>query len=157
MDKNIYEAPQSELSGDDNAQYEYVGFWMRVVACLVDTLLVLLIIAPILYAVYGEDYFDSQALIQGGVDFLLSYIFPAVAVMLFWIYRSATPGKLAIHAKIIDAKTGGKPTTSQFFIRYIGYFVSTFPLMLGLIWVGFDGRKQGWHDKIAGTLVVKSN
>jgi uncharacterized RDD family membrane protein YckC len=39
--------------------------------------------------------------------------------------------------------------------RYLGYFVSAIPLFLGLIWVGIDGRKQGWHDKLAGTVVIR--
>jgi uncharacterized RDD family membrane protein YckC len=62
---------------------------------------------------------------------------------------------MAIGARIVDAKTGGKPATSQLVIRYLGYYVSTIPLFLGLIWVGFDPRKQGWHDKLAGTVVVR--
>ena len=77
--------------------------------------------------------------------------------MLFWIYKSATPGKMITKLVIVDAKTGGKPTTGQFLLRYLGYYVSTVPLGLGLIWVAFDQRKQGWHDKIAGTLVVRQS
>jgi len=80
---------------------------------------------------------------------------PAIAVVLFWIYRQATPGKIAISARIVDARTGGKPSTKQLVVRYLGYYVSTVPLMLGILWVAFDPRKQGWHDKLAGTVVVR--
>ena len=62
---------------------------------------------------------------------------------------------MAVSARIVDAKTGGKPTTRQLIVRYLGYFVSTIPLGLGLLWVAFDPRKQGWHDKLAGTVVVR--
>jgi uncharacterized RDD family membrane protein YckC len=62
---------------------------------------------------------------------------------------------MVVSAKIVDAKTGGKPTTQQLVVRYLGYFVSTIPLGLGLLWVAFDPRKQGWHDKMAGTVVVR--
>jgi uncharacterized RDD family membrane protein YckC len=82
---------------------------------------------------------------------------PAIAVILFWVYKSATPGKMALKLKIVDAKTGDKPSTGQLIGRYFGYYVSILPFMLGIIWVGFDGRKQGWHDKLAGTVVVKIN
>jgi uncharacterized RDD family membrane protein YckC len=41
------------------------------------------------------------------------------------------------------------------FLRYVGYWVVWITLFIGFIWVAFDGRKQGWHDKIAGTLVVR--
>jgi uncharacterized RDD family membrane protein YckC len=86
---------------------------------------------------------------------MLNYIFPAVATILFWNYCSATPGKMALNMKIVDAKTGKKPTVGQFIGRYLGYFPSFLVVMLGVIWVGIDSRKQGWHDKMAGTVVIK--
>ena len=73
----------------------------------------------------------------------------------FWHYRSATPGKMVIHARIVDARTGEPPSVGQLIGRYLGYFVSTLPFFLGLIWVGIDARKQGWHDKLARTVVIR--
>ena len=96
-------------------------------------------------------------MIKGFWDVVVSYVFPTAAVITFWVYKSATPGKMATHLTIVDAKTGGKPTTAQFVIRYLGYYVSIIPLFLGLIWVGIDKRKQGFHDKMAGTVVLRSN
>ncbi len=52
--------------------------------------------------------------------------------------------------------TGGKSSTAQFIIRYLGYYVSIIPLFLGIIWVGIDKRKQGFHDKLAGTVVLRN-
>ena len=46
-------------------------------------------------------------------------------------------------------------TVGKGVLRYLGYFVSTFVFMLGFIWVALDSRKRGWHDYIAGTVVVK--
>jgi uncharacterized RDD family membrane protein YckC len=86
---------------------------------------------------------------------LLNSLAPAVAAVAFWVYRSATPGKMLLKLKIVDADSGGKPTTGHLIGRYLGYYVSTLPLLLGLIWVAFDKRKQGWHDKLASTAVVK--
>jgi uncharacterized RDD family membrane protein YckC len=40
-------------------------------------------------------------------------------------------------------------------LRYVGLIISFVALFLGVVWVAFDSRKQGWHDKIAGTLVVR--
>ncbi len=132
----------------------YAGFWIRVAASLIDTALILALILPPLIGIYGTAYFDMQHMIAGTWDFLLSWVFPAVAVIVFWVYRSATPGKLILHLKIVDAQNGEKPSTRQFIGRYLGYYVSAIPLMLGLIWVSFDKRKQGWHDKLAGTVVI---
>jgi len=134
---------------------EYVGFWPRVGAALIDTILLCVILYPLLTWIYGGEYWLDARLVKGPVDFLLSWVLPAIAVVLFWTYRQATPGKMAISAKVVDARTGGTPSTRQLVIRYLGYYVSTLPLCLGLIWVAFDPRKQGWHDKLAGTVVVR--
>ena len=64
---------------------------------------------------------------------------------------------MLLAAKIIDVRTGGCPSTTQFIVRYVMYFVSLLPLGLGFIWVAFDKRKQGWHDKLANTIVIRSN
>jgi uncharacterized RDD family membrane protein YckC len=138
------------------SQPEYVGFWARVGASIIDTVLVVVICFPLVTWIYGRDYWSSTALVQGPVDFLINWVLPAVAVLLFWIYRQATPGKMAISARIVDAQTGGRPSNAQLVGRYFAYYLSMLPLFLGFIWVAFDPRKQGWHDKLAGTVVVRT-
>ena len=64
---------------------------------------------------------------------------------------------MALKLKIVDAKTGKKLSTGQAIGRYFAYLVSMIPLGLGFIWIGIDSRKQGWHDKLAGTVVIKTN
>ena len=117
----------------ENDDFEYVGFWLRVGASVLDTLLLMVVMYPLLVAVYGWAYFGSEKLIQGPADVLISFVLPAIAIVWFWLERGSTPGKDAISAKIVDAKTGGAPTLSQLVIRYLGYYVSTIPLGLGLI------------------------
>ena len=137
---------------------EYAGFWVRVGATIIDTLLIMAVLVPLLVAIYGWAYFEAAntGLFAGPADFLLSGVAPAVAVIVFWIYRQATPGKMALSIRIVDAATGSPPSTGQCVGRYFAYFVSIFPLGLGLLWVAFDKRKQGWHDKLAGTVVIRS-
>jgi len=135
---------------------QYVGFWARVGATLIDTVIMILITIPPIYLIYGSDYFyHSSTQLAGPADFIISYVLPAVLVILFWRYRSATPGKMFIHARIVNAKTLQPPSTGQLIGRYFAYYVSIIPLMLGFIWVAFDPRKQGFHDKLAGTLVIR--
>lgn len=141
--------------GPNTEELEYVGFWRRVGAAIIDTLLIMIFTIPILVAVYGTQYFSSTRLIQGPAEILVSWVLPALAVIAFWLARGATPGKMAMSARIVDAQTGGPLTPIQSVIRYLGYFVSIIPLFLGIIWVAFDRRKQGWHDKLAGTVVVR--
>jgi len=137
------------------AKLEYVGFWPRVGASLIDTILLGIIVWPLLTAFYGESYWSSEEFIKGPMDLLLGWVFPAVAVITLWAVKQATPGKMAISARIVDANTGSAPSTGQCIGRYFAYFISSIPLGLGFIWVAFDGRKQGWHDKLAGTVVVR--
>ncbi|WP_416397681.1 RDD family protein [Allohahella sp. A8] len=134
---------------------QYAGFWIRAGAALIDSVLVLIIIAPLLTFIYGRGYWRGEAFIYGPADVLISYVAPAILVILFWIYKSATPGKLWLNIEIVDAETGGRPSKWQLIKRYLAYYVSLLPFCLGFFAVGSDRRKQGWHDKLAGTLVVR--
>lgn len=134
----------------------YTGFWFRVLASLIDNILILLITIPLLISVYGEDYFKSDFVVQGYEQIIISWILPAVIIVAFWIYKSTTPGKMAVSTKIIDAKTGGKPSAIKCIFRYFALILSVVPLGLGIFWIAFDKRKQGLHDKLVGTLVVRS-
>jgi uncharacterized RDD family membrane protein YckC len=139
----------------DEGQFEYVGFWARAWASLVDSVLLAVILYPALTLIYGQAYWTDSRLIQGPADLLLQWVLPAVAIVIFWMARQATPGKMLIRARIVDAETGGPLTRAQAIKRYLGYYVSLFGLGIGFFCVGWDSRKQGWHDKIAGTVVIR--
>ncbi|HEV8094169.1 MAG TPA: RDD family protein, partial [Burkholderiales bacterium] len=87
---------------------EYAGFWIRVGAAIIDTLLIMAVLVPLLVAIYGWAYFDTAntGFFAGPADFLLSWVAPAVAVIVFWRYKQATPGKMALSIRIVDAATG---------------------------------------------------
>ena len=156
----------------DASELEYVGFWARVWASIIDTVLMLVILIPLGVKLFGSS--SSMNGMMGGVmsgavgtmmdsftltgwnNTLFSYVLPGVIVVLFWSFKDATPGKMVIGARIVDASTGASPNLWQHVLRYLGYFVSIFPFCLGLIWVGIDPRKQGWHDKLANTVVVRT-
>ncbi len=152
-------APVADATPPDADDVEYAGFWIRVAAALIDSVLLAIITVPFLIWIYGFDRYlvESDKFIHGTADFLISYVFPAVAIIIFWIARQATPGKMLLSLKIVDAKTFGPLRPGQAIGRYLGYYVSMFGLFLGLFWVGWDARKQGWHDKLAGTVVIQGN
>lgn len=148
---------------------EYAGFWVRVAASIIDSILVSLTISPLVSAIYRSSAYDNISLNSDPVQVLsalsaemwspasrASFILTAIAVIVFWIYKSATPGKMIFGAKIVDARTGGPMTTGQCIGRYLGYYVSLFALGLGFLWVAFDPRKQGFHDKLASTVVIRT-
>ncbi len=140
-------------------QMQYAGFWVRMGATIIDSLLELLIIVPLLISIYGWDYYTAEKanFIAGPADFLISWVFPIVAVVWFWVKLQATPGKMAVSLKVVDARTGNALSVGQAISRYCAYFVSTIPLGLGFIWIAFDSKKQGWHDKLAGTVVIRTH
>ena len=86
-----------------------------------------------------------------GVIFLLQ----AVYFVGLWAWRGATLGQLALGVEVRSENDGRRIGVGRALLRYIGFLISSSVLLLGFIWVAFDRRKQGWHDKIAGTLVVR--
>ena len=134
---------------------EYAGFWIRVWASVIDSVLLLVIVVPPLTAIYGTEYWTNPSTDFQWADFLFNYILPAAAIITFWIYKSATPGKMMCHLLIVDSRTGEKPSSGQMIGRYLAYYLSMLPFFLGFIWVAIDERKQGWHDKLARTVVVR--
>ena len=78
-----------------------------------------------------------------------------IIIIIFWRLRSASPGKILLGMKIVDAKTGNQPNGFQWFIRFLSYTVSALPFCLGFFWMAWDKRRQCFHDKIARTVVIK--
>ena len=76
--------------------------------------------------------------------------------LFFWQMYQATPGKLLLNIKIICIETGAKPNFKQLVVRYLAYFVSFITLGLGFLWVIWDKKNQGLHDKLAKTAVVNN-
>lgn len=153
MTENPYQSPTAEIELPEQG-YEYGGFWARFAAHLVDGVIFSIIIFPLLFSIYGPNYLFSDSLFAGFWDFVIQIVFPAVSIILFWRLRSATPGKMILNLEIVDVNTLKKPSTVQLVIRYFAYIISMLPLFLGFIWVGIDERKQGFHDKLAKTLVI---
>ncbi len=140
----------------DELDVEYAGFWVRVGATVIDTLLLMVISYPILISIYGWEYLGFEKIVAGPADLLITWIFPVVAAIWFWSQKQATPGKSALSLRILDADSGKSLSIAQSLGRYLAYFISIIPMGLGLIWVGLDGKKQGWHDKLARTVVVRA-
>ena len=154
MSDDRFRPPSAAVADHVPSEFEYVGFWLRVGASMIDTVLLLLVTYPMLLAVYGIAFLGSSGLAGPG-EVVISYLLPALASIAFWLTRQATPGKMAIFAKVVDAKSGAKMSVGQAITRYLGYYVSFLALGLGIFWIAVDRRKQGWHDKLARTVVVR--
>jgi uncharacterized RDD family membrane protein YckC len=86
---------------------------------------------------------------------VLSILLSGLYFVGFWTLVGRTPGMLVLKMKIVTGD-GGRPGLARSLIRYAGYFISAVLFCLGFIWIGIDARKQGWHDKLAGTFVART-
>ena len=150
---------------------EYAGFWIRVGANIIDLIifaiiysisywLLLLIFSDLFSAnIY---YMDIDRTIQQGNtfmtfwDILFKNILPFIATIWFWLKFQATPGKMAANLRLVDAKSGNTISTKQSIGRYFAQIISIIPFGLGYFWIAIDQKNQSWHDKLAGTVVIRS-
>ena len=91
------------------------------------------------------------------VAYLVSMIIYGVYVMYFLSSEMmATPGKMAMGLIVTDGD-GNRISAGTAATRWIGYFLSAIVLLIGFFMIGFTEKKEGLHDKLAGTLVVYKN
>lgn len=133
----------------------YAGFWKRVVANLIDTVITVLIAMVAGFFVgFGMGVAGASQEVIGIVGILTGL---AIGIAYFTIMETsesqATLGKMALGIKVTNC-AGGKITFGQALGRYFGKFLSGILLGIGFMMAGFTERKQGLHDMMAGSLVV---
>ncbi len=126
---------------------DFAGFWLRFGAFVIDGVVVWIISIILSVLTLASDT---------GPLALFSLILPWLYYWLFTGLKGQTPGKMAVGIKVIDAG-GNVPGLGRAALREtVGKIISAIPLFLGYFWVAWDPKKQGWHDKLAGTYVTKS-
>lgn len=151
----------TSASPETRQEQKYVGFWARFAANFLDGILISIFVSPasirVIYLLskgkIRSDWISESACVAIAFYSVL-YILSQVILLVLWYKKQASIGKMAISAKIVDARTGKAPTKGQLIGRYFAYWLSGFPLGLGFLWIAFDSKKQGWHDKLAGTAVI---
>lgn len=143
----------------------YGGFWIRVVAAIIDHILVRVVLAPVgavfglgglALGGFGHGGFPLTHLLGGGVMFMLilagSWLYEAF--MESSSYR-ATLGKMIFGMKVTDLY-GNRISFARATGRHFAKILSGLILCIGFIMVGLTERKQGLHDLLAGTLVRRT-
>jgi uncharacterized RDD family membrane protein YckC len=134
----------------------YAGFWIRVVAYIIDAI-ILAIIGAIIYTILGVNVGDPNVMSSGkyqgaqGLNFVISIVYFAG----LWTLLGGTLGQKIFGMRVVDANTGQPIGIGKALLRYVGLFISFLVCFIGVIWVAFDARKQGWADKIASRVVVR--
>jgi uncharacterized RDD family membrane protein YckC len=136
----------------------YAGFWRRFAALILDYILFSSILFLINYCIHGSAYLrwamNPERATYNITDALLTFVIWPAVIATFWVRMAATPGKLLLGCRVVDAATLKPPRMGQALLRCCGYLISFVLLCLGFIYAAFDPRKQGLHDKIARTVVI---
>lgn len=129
-------APASDLS-QFSASLPRAGFWVRMAALLLDVLLV--------------GFVMSLLHPFGNTHLIVLAVYGAV----MWKLRGTTVGGIVFDLHVV--RMDGRPVDWETaIVRALGCFLSLFVVFLGFIWIAFDRDNQAWHDKIAGTVVVRA-
>jgi uncharacterized RDD family membrane protein YckC len=134
------------------------GFISRLEAFIVDIIaitiggVVAILLFELIFRFFSLDIILGNLRITQYASFIFSLV-TLVYFMYFWSFLGYTPGKFLLGLKIVR-RDGSKLTLGRAFLRFIGYWVSAIPLFFGFIWIIFDRRRQGWHDKLADTQVI---
>ena len=149
--------------------YQFAGFWRRFVAYMIDGFIIGFIFI-LLMTVAGFAYLAGTMSGQGGAILAKITDPEQMASFTLWMWAFSifiniayftyfhgstgrTPGKTLLGLQVVSAD-GTSISYGIAFLRSVGYLVSSLVFCLGYIWIAFDKQKQGWHDKIAGTVVI---
>jgi uncharacterized RDD family membrane protein YckC len=94
--------------------------------------------------------------VLGGFAFILVLLVVTFGYFpYFWAKSGQTPGMRPFNLYIVRDSDGGKISGAQAFVRLLGMWVSAAVFYLGYVWIFIDARRRGWHDLIAGTVVIE--
>jgi uncharacterized RDD family membrane protein YckC len=139
----------------------YAGFVSRLLAYALDIIVITVIFVFATWFLQTLNNFFQSAFLEGITSGILQFLVAGAAVVLlaatyfifFWTLLGQTPGKMLLGLRIVSTE-GKEITFGQALRRYIGYYLSALVFYIGYLWVLVDNRRQGWHDKFAGTIVI---
>lgn len=151
----------------------YAGFVSRAIALVLDLMLVItfqfifVLVVSLLLNFFGLDELASAifepnsgeassplvTVLRLVLSFITGSIFLAVYLIFFWTLIDQSLGQILMGLRVVRTN-GNSLTLVPSIKRMLGYYLSFFALGLGFLWVLIDDRRQGWHDKIADTVVV---
>jgi uncharacterized RDD family membrane protein YckC len=155
-----YSGQEDLLSQNLEEPAAYAGFWLRAAAYIIDVIAVyaIIFIVALTMGLGMTEYFSRSGKPDGLFEILFLFLFLAILAY-FPIMESskwqATLGKKAVGIKVTD-EYGHRIRFGKAVSRFLSKIVSVIILYIGFFMAGFTKKKQGLHDMIAGTLVVKA-
>jgi uncharacterized RDD family membrane protein YckC len=150
----------------------YGGFWMRLVARIVDGIIIgiplsvifgvfVVLVGGIASTATNTTDQNAQAAVGLGLVgvWLLIAILATIGTVAYFVYfwgtSGSTLGMRLFKLRIVDADTGLNIGIPRAIVRYLMSIVNSLACYIGWIWIAFDARKQGWHDKVANSVVLQ--
>ncbi len=142
---------------------QYGGYGGRLVAYIIDGILAFVIamaaslvlgVIGVLLASMGMDFFAGISFVA---IFALIFVISLGYFPWFWWRSGQTPGMRLFGLRVVRDRDGGPISGGQAVLRLIGYWINSFVFYIGFIWIFVDSRRRGWHDLIAGTIVVQED
>jgi uncharacterized RDD family membrane protein YckC len=149
----------------------YAGFWSRAAARVID----LLFIIAVFNLIYLADRLGADAGLWSGMGLddegnaagerfstinVFRMLFYLSFPVFYYVYLHGTCGqtfgKMAMKIKVVN-EDGTPLDYRKAFLRWLGYFLCDLTFYVGYVWAAFDHRKQGLHDKVCKTLVVRTD
>lgn len=160
-----WEAPAEEVGPAPGIKFAPHG--SRLLAYILDGLIIggimvvlVVILSVLLVGVAATGGRSNPATVGVGVLGGLLFIVALLVVSFgylpyFWAKSGQTPGMRPFHLYVVRDSDGGKISGGQAFVRLLGMWVSAAVVYLGFVWIFIDARRRGWHDLIAGTVVIE--
>jgi uncharacterized RDD family membrane protein YckC len=140
---------------------KFAGHGGRLVAYIIDGIILSvimialsIILTPILFVAAANEEAGAAA----GAGFLYLFLIGVISILyfpFFWQRSGQTPGMKFFRLRVVRDEDGGPITWGKAILRLIGFWVSSAVFYLGFIWIFIDKRRRGWHDLIAGTVVIE--
>lgn len=167
-------SPRREKGG-----VRYADVYARAVAAGIDFALLYVVLNPLfrmiggqIYATVDKTVFEDIRQAEGALavwsviwhsslidlwllNALIQFVIVGALIVAVQVRFGTTPGKWLLGLRIVDAKTMEPITTPRrFLLRFFAYIPAVLPLMIGIFWASFNRQRRGWHDYIAGTVVI---
>ena len=156
-----WEAP-TDLSVGPAPGVKFASFGARLIGYIID-IVIIGVIGTVVLAVIGVLIAAAGTNDRGllaGIGFLLAFLvwfaFYVAYFPYFWARTGQTPGMKVMKIKVVRDADGGPVTPGPAILRLVGYWISSFVIYIGFIWVLIDKRRRGWFDLIAGTCVIEA-
>jgi uncharacterized RDD family membrane protein YckC len=161
----VWQTPPEQPGPAPGVQFAPHG--ERLVAYIIDGFILFIIIMVIAIVLAGgilagSDFSDPTApqiaplgVASSVLIFVLILVLSLGYFPFFWARGGQTPGMKPFGLYVVRDVDGGRISAGQALLRLVGYWINGIVLYIGFIWVFIDARRRGWHDLIAGTVVVK--